>query len=112
MARKAAAVKIEIPAPLIEAVKVRRAIPFLGGGASKEAKNLAGKTPPDADQLRDLIAMRFFNREIKIAMSWPSPRWQLKLAEVSPTSLRLCVRRSKTLSPARRIVCSANSIGG
>ena len=65
MARKAAAVKIEIPAPLIEAVKVRRAIPFLGGGASKEAKNLAGKTPPDADQLRDLIAMRFFNREIK-----------------------------------------------
>jgi hypothetical protein len=65
MAKKAAAAKIEIPPLLIEAVKSRRAIPFFGAGASKEATNATHKTPPDADQLRDILANRFFNREIK-----------------------------------------------
>jgi hypothetical protein len=65
MAKKPAAAKIELPAPLIEAVQSRRAIPFFGAGASKEARNAACEAPPDADQLRDILAKRFFNREIK-----------------------------------------------
>ncbi|MEJ0092027.1 MAG: SIR2 family protein [Methylocella sp.] len=65
MAKKPAVTKIEIPAPLIEAVKSRRAIPFFGAGASKEARDTIGRRPPDADQLRDILATRFFNREIK-----------------------------------------------
>lgn len=64
-AKKVATAKVEIPAPLIEAVKSRRAIPFFGAGASKEARNAAHEIPPDANQLRDILAKRFFNREIK-----------------------------------------------
>ena len=56
--------KIEIPAPLIEAVKNSRVIPFLGAGASKEATDAAGNRPPDADGLRDILAQRFFGKPI------------------------------------------------
>lgn len=56
--------KIEIPSPLIEAVKNARVIPFLGAGASKEATDSDGNRPPDADQLRDILAQRFFGKLI------------------------------------------------
>lgn len=55
---------IDLPAPLIEAVKSSRVIPFLGAGASKEALDLQGHRPPDADQLRDVLAQRFFGKPI------------------------------------------------
>lgn len=57
--------KLEIPGTLIEAVKSTRVIPFLGAGASKEASDGYGKTPPDADALRDLLASKFFGKDIK-----------------------------------------------
>ena len=57
--------KVVIPSSLIEAVKGKRAILFLGAGASKESKNSLGQTPPDADQLRDILAQRFFGMSIK-----------------------------------------------
>tara|TARA_R110000868_G_scaffold133642_3_gene345326 strand:- start:8222 stop:11353 length:3132 start_codon:yes stop_codon:yes gene_type:complete len=50
---------------LIEAVKNKRAILFLGAGASKEAKNDKGEVPPDAERLRDILAEKFFGRSIK-----------------------------------------------
>lgn len=62
MAKKA---PIAIPTLLSEAVKTKRAVLFLGAGASKEAKNAAGQTPPDANQLRDILAEKFFRREMK-----------------------------------------------
>lgn len=54
-----------IPNLLIESVKAQRCVIFLGAGASKEAKNAKGETPPDANQLRDILAKRFFNKEMK-----------------------------------------------
>ncbi|MUO79702.1 hypothetical protein GOZ78_17815 [Agrobacterium vitis] len=57
--------EIQLPTPLIEAVRNRRAIPFLGAGSSKEARNSADATPPDADQLRDILAERFFGKAMK-----------------------------------------------
>lgn len=56
--------RIEIPQPLIEAVKNSRVIPFLGAGASKEAKDSVGNRPPDADQLRDILAQSFYGKLI------------------------------------------------
>ena len=56
--------KIELPPALIEAVKGTRVIPFLGAGASKEAVDSDGSRPPDADQLRDVLAQRFFGKPI------------------------------------------------
>jgi hypothetical protein len=56
---------IELPASLIEAVKSRRVVPFIGAGASKESRNAAGETPPDALQLRDTLAQQFFGKEMK-----------------------------------------------
>ena len=56
---------IAIPTLLSEAVKTKRAVLFLGAGASKEAKNAAGQNPPDANQLRDILAREFFRREMK-----------------------------------------------
>lgn len=38
---------------------------FLGAGASKEATDEAKNTPPDANELRDLIAQEFFKKEMK-----------------------------------------------
>lgn len=55
---------IELPLPLIEAVKGSRVIPFLGAGASKEATDSDGARPPDADQLRDALAQHFFGKPI------------------------------------------------
>ena len=54
--------KIILTSPLIEAVKAQRCVLFLGAGASKEARNSAGQTPPDANQLRDILAERFFQK--------------------------------------------------
>ena len=57
--------KLELPNSLIESVKNRRAIPFLGAGSSKEARDKNGRMPPDADQLRDILANKYFGREIE-----------------------------------------------
>jgi cold shock CspA family protein len=61
---KNSAHSFELPFQLVEAVKSRKAIPFLGAGASKEATNAAKGRPPDANQLRDILAARFFNRDM------------------------------------------------
>lgn len=53
---------IEVPFLLQEAVRNGRAILFLGAGASKECRNTAGKSPPNGDQLRDLLAQKFFGK--------------------------------------------------
>lgn len=58
----ARAPKITLSNPLIEAVKAQRCVLFLGAGASKEARNAEGHKPPDADQLRDILADRFFKK--------------------------------------------------
>ena len=65
MPRRQPGARVQIPILLSEAVKNKRAILFLGAGASKEAKNAANQTPPDADQLRDILADRFFGRPMK-----------------------------------------------
>lgn len=54
--------KIALSNSLIEAVKAQRCVLFLGAGASKEARNAEGHKPPDADQLRDILADRFFKK--------------------------------------------------
>jgi hypothetical protein len=64
MGKKPTTPPISIPEVLVEAVKSKRVIPFLGAGASKESKNSAGKQPPDADQLRDILALKFFGKLI------------------------------------------------
>ena len=64
MAKKAPDTEIVLPTPLAEAIKSKRAIVFLGAGASKESRNAAGKSPPDADQLRDILAQKFFGKPI------------------------------------------------
>ena|SRR5258708_35637255 len=55
---------IAIPYPLEEAIKSKRAILFIGAGASKESVDRDGNKPPDADQLRDILAQRFFGKAI------------------------------------------------
>ena len=57
--------RVHIPTLLADSVKNKRAILFLGAGSSKEAKNPANQTPPDADQLRDILATRFFAQPMK-----------------------------------------------
>ncbi|WFU56819.1 SIR2 family protein [Bradyrhizobium pachyrhizi] len=64
MGKKPAAPLVKIPDVLVEAVKSKRVIPFLGAGASKESRNSTGKMPPDADQLRDILALKFFGKLI------------------------------------------------
>ncbi len=64
MGKRPSTAMISLPAVLIEAVKSKRVIPFLGAGASKESKNAAGKQPPDADHLRDILAQKFFGKPI------------------------------------------------
>ncbi len=51
--------EILLPHTLIEAVKEKRAVLVFGAGASKECKNSAGNTPPDARQMRDILANKF-----------------------------------------------------
>jgi tetratricopeptide (TPR) repeat protein len=62
MSAKKSATTVEIPFLLQEAVRNGRAILFLGAGASKECKNSAGKSPPDGDQLRDILAQKYFGK--------------------------------------------------
>src|SRR6516165_1017879 len=64
MRKKPAGPLVKIPDVLVEAVKSKRVIPFLGAGASKESRNSTGKMPPDADQLRDILAQKFFGKPI------------------------------------------------
>ena len=64
MAKREIAPALVLPVPLAEAIKSKRVIAFLGAGASKEFKNAAGKSPPDADQLRDILAQKFFGKPI------------------------------------------------
>jgi tetratricopeptide (TPR) repeat protein len=52
----------QIPTPLIEAMKGRRAVLFLGAGASLEATDDQGRRTPDGDGLRDLISEKFFGK--------------------------------------------------
>jgi tetratricopeptide (TPR) repeat protein len=54
--------KVSIPFLLQEAVRNGRAILFLGAGASRECRNAEGKSPPDANQLRDILAQKFFGK--------------------------------------------------
>ncbi len=53
---------IAIPHVLTEAIRKSQAILFLGAGASKECKNAAGLTPPNGEQLRDILAQRYFGK--------------------------------------------------
>ncbi len=53
---------ITLPTVLVESVKGQRCVLFLGAGASKEALNSDGHRPPDANQLRDILAMKFFSK--------------------------------------------------
>jgi len=53
---------VEIPYLLSEAVKNGRAVLFLGAGASKECRNAKGEMPPDADQLRDIISLKYMGK--------------------------------------------------
>ena len=55
---------IRIPELLLDAIRAKRALLFLGAGASKEAKNSADNSPPDSDQLRDILAKQFFGKPI------------------------------------------------
>ena len=55
-------IKVEIPFLLREAVKNGRAVLFLGAGASKECRDRSGDTPPDADELRDIISQKYFGK--------------------------------------------------
>ncbi len=52
----------ELPFLLLEAVKAGRVILFLGAGASKECKNRSGRTPPNGEQLRDILATKYFGK--------------------------------------------------
>ncbi|TBA43662.1 tetratricopeptide repeat protein [Rhizobium ruizarguesonis] len=54
--------KLNLSNSLVESIKSQRCVLFLGAGASKEAKNARGDTPPDSDQLRDILADRFFKK--------------------------------------------------
>ncbi|MPY72251.1 MAG: alpha/beta hydrolase [Alphaproteobacteria bacterium] len=53
-----------LPSPLIEAMKGRRGVLFLGAGASLEARDKDGNRPPDGDSLGDLVAKKFFGKEM------------------------------------------------
>ena len=55
---------VSIPEFLLDAVRSKKAALFLGAGASKEARNLKGDAPPDANQLRDILAVEFFKKLI------------------------------------------------
>ena len=66
----------ELPHLLIEAVKNQRAVVFLGAGASKECKDSAGNTPPDGNQMRDILAKTFLGTE-------NDPRDLMTVAEIS-----------------------------
>jgi hypothetical protein len=58
----AVSAKVDIPFLLLEAVKTGRMILFLGAGASKECRNSAGKSPPNADQLGDILSHKYFGK--------------------------------------------------
>lgn len=57
--------KIDLPPGLISAIKERRAVLFLGAGASLECVNGSGKNPPSALELRDLLCDKFFEGKFK-----------------------------------------------
>lgn len=59
---KKTATKVAIPFLLLEAVRNGRAILFLGAGASKECRNAVGKSPPDGDQLQDILALKYMGK--------------------------------------------------
>lgn len=51
-----------LPEDLVRAVKDQRSVVFLGAGATKEAVDEDGNRPPNADELRDILAQRFFGQ--------------------------------------------------
>ncbi len=53
---------IELPFTLTDAVKSGRVILFLGSGASKECLNANGERPPNGDELKTLLANKFFGK--------------------------------------------------
>jgi len=93
--------KIEIPAALIEAVKNSRVIPFLGAGASKEATNSNGNRPPDANQLRDILAQRFFGKPIP----------NRDLMTVAEMAIRNGAGQSLVFEEVRKVLTSFQSDG-
>jgi ribosomal protein S12 methylthiotransferase accessory factor YcaO len=99
MPKRQTTARVNIPTLLADSVKNKRAILFLGAGASKEAKNAANQTPPDADQLRDILAARFFAQPMKgrdvmavaemAIASRPAPAWfSMRCARLSKASSR------------------------
>jgi tetratricopeptide (TPR) repeat protein len=56
------AASIELPFTLVDAVKSGRVILFLGSGASKECVNSEGKRPPNGDELKTMLATKFFGK--------------------------------------------------
>lgn len=56
---------IDLPSGLVSAIKERRAVLFLGAGASLECVNDSGKNPPSALELRDKLCDKFFEGEFK-----------------------------------------------
>jgi len=54
-----AAEAVRLPAGLIEAVKNRRVVLFLGAGASMEARGPNGEPPPSSDRLRAQLGAHF-----------------------------------------------------
>ena len=61
-ARNSTKKTVQIPFLLSEAVKNGRAILFLGAGASKECRNSRGDSPPNAEQLRDIISTKYLGK--------------------------------------------------
>ena len=62
--------QITLPNILVDAVKERRAILFLGAGASAESLNSAKEPMPTANQIRDKLAQKYLNTQ--------STDWDLK----------------------------------
>jgi hypothetical protein len=52
---------IDLPSPLLEAVKDQRAILFLGAGASRDSAHPTGSKIPNGNDLRDLICDKFLD---------------------------------------------------
>jgi len=56
---------MDIPSFLIQQVQEKKVVIFLGAGASIEAKDDAGKTPPSSEMLAGLLADRFLGGKFK-----------------------------------------------
>lgn len=55
---------IEIPAPLIEAMKSGSVVLFLGAGSSMQAANASGKKAPSGVQLAHDMSTKFLGKDL------------------------------------------------